>query len=207
MQETWDAGSGPGLGRSPGGEHGNPLQYSRLENPMDRGAWQAPFSPQGCKELDITEVTACTRSLNRPLDCQTWNIINRISWVQSISHVWPFVTPWTAACQASLSITNSLSLLKLMSLSQWCHPNHLIIFHPLLFLPSIFPTLRVFCEESVPHIRWPKDCRFSISPSNEYPGLISFRIDRFDLLAVQGTQESSPTPQIKSINSSVLNFI
>ena len=132
-------------------------------------------------------MTACTHSLNRPLDCQTWNRINCISWVQLISHVWLFVTPWTAACRASLSITNSLSLLKLMSLSQWCHPNHLIIFHPLLFLPSIFPTIRVFCKESVPRIRWPKDCCFSISPYNEYPGLTSFRIDWFDLLAVQGT--------------------
>ena len=95
--------------------------------------------------------------------------------------------PWTVARRASLSIANSQSLLKLMSLSRGCHPNHLILFHPLLLMPSIFPTIRVFCKESVLHIRWPKYCSFSISPSNEYSGLISFRIDWFDLPAVQGT--------------------
>ena len=109
--------------------------------------------------------------------------------VQSLSRVQLFVTLWTAACQASLSITNSQSLLKLMSI-EWVMPsNHLILCHPLLHPPSIFPSIRVFSNESVIGIRWPKywSFSFSISPSNDYSGLISFRIDWFDLLAVQGT--------------------
>ena len=111
--------------------------------------------------------------------------------VQSVSHVWLFATPWTAACQASLSITNSWSLLKLMSIELVIPSNHLILCHPLL-LPSIFPSIRVFSNESVLHIRWPKYWRFSvnISPSNEHSGLISFRMDWLDLLAVQGTLKS-----------------
>ena len=101
------------------------------------------------------------------------------------------VTPWTAACQASLSFTNSRSLLKLMAIESVIPSNHLILCHPLLLLPSIFPSMRVFSKESV-LIRWPKywSFSFSISPSNEYSGLISFRIDWFDLLAVQGTLKS-----------------
>ena len=108
--------------------------------------------------------------------------------VQSFSHVPLFVTPWTAARQASLSITNSWSLLKLMSTESVMPSNHLILCHPLLLLPSIFPSIRVFSNESVLHIRWPKywNFSFSIRPSNEYSGLISFRMDWFDLLAVQG---------------------
>ena len=100
-------------------------------------------------------------------------------------------TPWTAACQASLSFTNSRSLLKLMAIESVIPSNHLILCHPLLLLPSIFPSIRVFSKESV-LIRWPKYWSFSISisPSNEYSGLISFRIDWFDLLAVQGTLKS-----------------
>ena len=103
-----------------------------------------------------------------------------------------FVTPWTAACQASLSITNSQSLLKLMSIESVMLSNHLIFCHPLLLLPSIFPSVRVFPSESVLHIKWPKDWSFSfnISPSNEYSGLISFRMNWLDLLAVQGTLKS-----------------
>ena len=116
-------------------------------------------------------------------------------------------TPWTAACQASLSITNSRSLLKLMSIELLMPSNHIIFCCPLLLLPSIFPRIKVFSSESVLQIRWPKYWSFSISPSNEYSGLISFRIDWLDLLAAQGTQESSPTPQFKSINSSVLSFL
>ena len=109
-----------------------------------------------------------------------------ISSVQSLSHVQLFVTPWTAACQASLSITNSRSLLKLMSIKSVMPSNHLILCHPLLLLPSIPPSIRVFSKESVLRMRWPKywSFSFSISPSNEYSGLVSFRIDRFDLLAV-----------------------
>ena len=112
--------------------------------------------------------------------------------VQSLSHVRLFVTPWTAACQASLSITNSRSLLKLMSFRSVMPSNHLILCYPLLLLPSIFPSIRVFSDESVFHSRWPKywSFSFSISPSNEYPGLISFRKDWLDLLAVQGTLKS-----------------
>ena len=128
--------------------------------------------------------------------------------VQLLSHLQLFVTQWTAACQASLSITNSQSLLKLMSIELVMPSNHLILCHPLLILPSIFPSIRIFSSESVLHIRWPKywSLSFSISPSNEYPGLISFRVDWLDLLAVQETQESFPTPQFKSINSSALRF-
>ena len=112
--------------------------------------------------------------------------------VQSHSHVRLFVTPWTAACQASLSITNSWSSLKLMSIKSVMPSNHLILCHPLLLLPSIFPSIMVFSNESVLHIRWPKywSFSFSISPSNGHPGLISFRMGWLDLLAVQGTLKS-----------------
>ena len=115
-----------------------------------------------------------------------------ISSVQSLSRVQLFATPWTAARQASLSISNSQSLLKLLSIESVMPSNHLILCHPLLLLPSIFPTIRVFFSESVLHIRWPKYWSFSlsISPSSEYSGLISFRIDWFDLLAVQGNLKS-----------------
>ena len=109
--------------------------------------------------------------------------------VQLFSHVRLFVTPWTAAHHASLSITNSWSLLKLMSTESVMPSNHLILCHPLLLLPSIFPSIRVFSNESVLCIRWPKYWSFSfnISPSNEYSRLISFRMDWLDLLAVQAT--------------------
>ena len=112
--------------------------------------------------------------------------------VQSLSHVQLFATPWTAAHQASLSISNSQSLLKLKSIKSVNPFNHLILCRPLLLLPSIFPRIKVFSNESVLHIRWPKFCSFSfsISASNEYLGLISFRIDWLDLLAVQGTLKS-----------------
>ena len=112
--------------------------------------------------------------------------------VQSLSRVWLFATTWATACQASLSVTNSWSLLKLMSIQSVMPSNHLILCYPLLLLPSIFPSIRVFSNESVLCIRWPKywSFSFSISPSNEYSGLISFKIDWFDLLAVQGTFKS-----------------
>ena len=126
-----------------------------------------------------------------------------ISSVQSLSHVHLFANVWTAARQASLSITNSRSLLSLMSVESVMPSNHLIFCHPLLLLPSIFPSIRVFSNESVLCIRWPQywSFSFSISPSNEYSGLISFRMELLDLLAVQGTPEYSPTPQFKSINT------
>ena len=124
--------------------------------------------------------------------------------VQSLSRVRLFATPWNAARQASLSITNSRSLLKLMSIKSVMPSNHLILCHPLLLLPSIFPSIRVFSNESVLHIRWPKywSFSFSISPSKEHPGLISFRMDWLDLLAVQGTLKS--LLQHHSLKSSVL---
>ena len=128
---------------------------------------------------------ACLRE-----SCPSAWLLNFI--VQLISCVRLFVIPLTAACQASLSFANSRSLLKLMSIESVMPSNHLVLCHPLLLLPSIFPSIRVFSNELTLHIRWPKDWSFSfsISPSNEYSRLISFRIDGFDLLAVQGTLKS-----------------
>ena len=118
--------------------------------------------------------------------------LNYFSSAQPLSHVWLFATPWTAAHQASLSITNFWSLLKPMSIESVMPSNHLILCRPLFLPPSIFPSIRIFSSESFLHIRWPKcwSFSFSISPSNEYSGLISFRIDWFDLLTVQGTLKS-----------------
>ena len=110
----------------------------------------------------------------------------QFSSVQLLSHVWLFVTPRTAAHQASLSITNSWNLLKLTTTKSVMLSNHLILCRPCLLPPSIFPSIRVFSSESVLHIRWPKYWSFSISPPIEYSGLVSFRIDWFDILAVQG---------------------
>ena len=114
------------------------------------------------------------------------------------------MTPWTSTHQASLSITNSQSLLRLMSIESVMPFNHLILYHPLLLLPSILPSIRVFSNESALHIRWPKYWSFSfnISPSNEHPGLISFRMDWLDLLAVQGILKSCP--QHHSSKASIL---
>ena len=119
------------------------------------------------------------------LSCLKWLSVQ-------LSHVRLFETPWTAARQVSLSITNSQSPPKLMSIKSVMPSNHLILCRPLLLLPSIFPSIRVFSDESVLRIRWPKYCSFSlnISPSNQHPGLLSFRMDWFDLLAVQGTLKS-----------------
>ena len=139
-----------------------------------------------------------------------WGVSQSFQSVQSLSRVRLFATPWIAAHQASLSITNSQSLLKLMSIESVMPSSHLILCHPLLLLPPIPPSIRVFSNESILRIRWLKYWSFSlsISPSNEHPALISFRMDLLDLLAVQGTtQESSPTPQFKSINSLALSFL
>ena len=127
---------------------------------------------------------------------------------QSLSCVRLFVTSRTAVHQAFLSFTNSQTLLKLMPIESVMPSIYLILCPPLL-LPSLFPCMRVFFKESVLRIRWPKywSFSFSINPSNEYSGLISFRMDWFDLLAVQGTLESSPAPQFKSISSSALSFL
>ena len=129
-----------------------------------------------------------------------------ISSVQSLSRVQLFATPWIAACQASLSITNSQSLPKLTSIKALMPSSHLILCCPLL-LPLIPPSIRVFSNESALRMRWPKywSFSFSISTSSEHPGLISFRMDWLDLLA--DSQESSPTPQFKSINSSALSLL
>ena len=117
--------------------------------------------------------------------------------------------PWTAACQASLSFTISHTLLKFRSIELVMPSNHLFLCHPLLLLPSVFPSISVFSNELALHIRWPKywSFSFSIHPSNKYSRLISFRIDWFDILAVQGTQESSLAPQFESINSSALSLL
>ena len=118
--------------------------------------------------------------------------MQNFSSVQSLSLLRLFATPWTAAHQASLSITNSWSLLKFMSIESVMPSNHLILCRPLLLLPPIFPSIRVFSNESALHIKWPKykSFSFSTSPSNEYSRLISFRMDRLDLLEVQGTLKS-----------------
>ena len=132
----------------------------------------------------------------------------QFSSIQLLSCVRFFATSWTAACQASLSITNSQSLLKLMSIKSVMPSNHLILGHPLLLLPSIFPSIRVFSNESALHIRWTRywSFNFSISPSNEYLGLISFRMNWLDLFAVQGTLKNL-LQYHKSISSSVLSFL
>ena len=126
---------------------------------------------------------------------QRWELLSspsQFSSVQSLSHVWLFATPWTAAHQSSLSITNSQSLLRLMSVESVMPSNYLILCHPLLLLPSVFPSIRIFSNESALRIRWPKYWSFSfnISHCNEHPGLIPFRINWLDLLAVQGTLKS-----------------
>ena len=173
-----DPGSVPRLRRSPEEEHGNPLQYPCLENSMDRGAWWATVHGVAKSDNTFTSLHFIYPSVQ----------FSRSSRIQL------FATSWTAARQAALSITNSWSLLKLMSIESVMPPNHLILCHPLLLLPPIFPSLRVFTNQSVLRIRWPKywSFSFSISPFNEYSGLISFRIGRLDLLVVQGTLKSLP---------------
>ena len=128
--------------------------------------------------------------------------------IQLLSHVLLFVIPWTTARQASLSITNSRSLPKLMSIESVMPSNHLILCNHFSFCP-VFPSIRVFSNESAFPIRWPKYWSFSfkISPSNEHPGLISFRMDWLDPCSPRDSQESSPIPQFKSVNSSALSFL
>ena len=128
---------------------------------------------------------------------------------QLLSHVQLFATSWTAACQVSLPFITSQSLLKLMSAESVMPSNHIILCRPLLLLPSIFPSLKVFSNASTLCIRWLKywSFSFSISPSNEYSGLISFKIDCFDLLAVQGTLKGLLQHQFQSINSLALSLL
>ena len=143
---------------------------------------------------------ATVRTRHRTMDwfktgkgvCKGWILSPRFSSVTSVNCVRLFATPWTATHQASLSITNYRSLLKFMSIELVMPSSHLILCCPLLFLPSTLPSIRVFSSESVLHIRWPKYWTFNyrISPSNEYSGLISFTIDCFDFLVVQGTLKS-----------------
>ena len=150
------------------------------------------------------------RCWNRGNECYVAARIDEFSSIQLLSRVRLFATPLITARQASLSITNSQSPPKPMSIVLVMPSNHLILCRPLLLLPPIPPSIRVFSNESTLRMRWPKYWSFSfrISPSNKHPGLISFRTDWLDLLAVQGTfEESSPTPQCKSINSSGLSFL
>ena len=148
--------------------------------------WLAKIRPGADCGLDHEFLIAKWRKQEKPLD------YSGISSVQSLGRVRLFVIPWTAAYQASMSITNSQSLLKLMPIELVMTSSHLTLCHPLLLLPPIPPTIRVFSNESVFCIWWRKywSFSFSISPSNEYSGLTSFRIDWFDLLAVQGTLKS-----------------
>ena len=150
--------------------------------------------------------------------CASWNLCplhpyscfpHTLLLPQGLCTSWLFATPWTVARQASLSITSSQSLLKLMSIESVMPSNHLILCCPLLLLPSIFTSIRVFSNESSLYIRWSKYWAFNfhISPSNKYSGLISFRIDWFDLLGPRDSQESSPAPQFETINSSVLSLL
>ena len=182
-----------------------PLQYSSLENFMDRRAWWATVHG---------DANSWTRLSSWHFQTHIMCLLSQaFSSVQSLSRVQLFATPWTAACQASLSITNSWSLVKLMFtksvmmfIESVMPTNHLILCRPLLLLPSISPSIRVFSNESVLHIRWPKywSFSFSISPSNEYLGLISFRIDWLDLLAFQGILKS--LLQHHSSKSSILRL-
>ena len=162
-----------------------------ISEPPSRLPWpQKPFI-KTCKE--VVYILGSTKSLSVQVNRQIYTYIHTyVVVVQSLSHVRLFVTPWTAARQSSLSITNSWSLLKLMSIELMMPSNHLILCHLLFLLPSMFPSIRVFSTESALRIRWPKfwSFSFSISPSNEYSGLISFRIDWFDLHTVQGTLQS-----------------
>ena len=146
-----------------------------------------------CGEVTLGFQNSHERYLYKTLCvCMCIYMYIQFSSIQSLSHVWLFVTPWTAARQASLSITKSQSLLKLMSIELVTPSNYLILCRPLLLLPLIFPSIRVFSKESALCIRWPKYWSFSFShqPSNEHSGLISFRMDCLDLLAVQGTLKS-----------------
>ena len=155
------------------------------------------YNQQGCKKSDMSKWLSSTSVQQRTMFKCSWTLPKSyyqfmFSSVQLLSLVWLFATPWTAACQASLSITNSRNLLKLMSIESVMPSNHLILCRPLLLPPPTFPSIRVFSNESVLCIRWPKDwsLSFSISPSNEYSELISFRMDWLDLLAVLGTLKS-----------------
>ena len=185
------------------------LKFSYASIQMS-SSWVSETHSLPIKALNLTQ-KANHRSLLFSWYTLSWNLANwdywffnwSISSVQSLSWVQLFVTPWTAAHQASLSIINSQSLLRLLSIQSVMPSNHLILCHPLLLLSSIFPSTRVFSNESVLHFGWPKYWSFSfnISPANEYSGLISFRIDCFDLLEYKGFSRvfSNTTVQKASI--------
>ena len=157
---------------------------------MDSKLWSLESDVASSSKLELCSLQ---RVLGKPCRLMTTGMGTvHLSSVQSLSRVWLFATPWIAARQASLSITNSRSLPKLMSTELVMPPNPLIFCRPLLLLPSIFPSIRVFSNETALRIRWPKYWRFSfnVSPSNEHPGLISFRMDWLELLVVQGTLKS-----------------
>ena len=166
------------------------VSLSELQELMDREAWCASIHGVAKSRTLLSDRTELKANYPRIVLWGIWiSLLLMLSSVQSLSHVQLFVTPWSVACQAFLSITNSWSLLKLMSIKSVISSNHLIHCCSLLFLPSVIPSIRVFSIESVLRIRWPKywSFSFSVSPSNEYSGLISFSIDWFDLSAAQGT--------------------
>ena len=170
--------------------NGNSLQYSCLGNTMDRGAWQATVHGVTKNGTWVSNRAAAVEEI--PDVAVGIFRYFLFSSVQSLSCVWLFVTPWIAACQASLSNTNSRSSLKLMSIELVMPSSHLILYCPLLLLPPIPPSIRVFSNESTLRMRLPKywSFSFSIIPSKEIPGLISIRMDWLDLLAIQGTLKS-----------------
>ena len=166
-----------------------------LCDPTDCSLSSCPYSPVFLLGASSwTEEPGGLQSIRSQRPRHNWatNLSHQLSSVQLLSHVRLFVTPWTTAHQASLSITNSRSLLKLMPIESVMPPSHLILCHPLLLLLPIPPSIRVFSNESTLRMRWPKYCSFSfnISPSKAHPGLISFRMDWLDLLAVKGILKS-----------------
>ena len=177
------------------------------------------FNRKACtKSFFSTEKFVMIDCSSAPWKPKVWNkeafkgfkgLLAQFSSVQSLSCVQLFATSWIAACQASLSFTVSQSLLKLMCIESVMPSNQLVLCLPHLLLPSIFPSIRVCSNESVLHIKWPKywSFSFSISPSNEHLELISFRMDWLDVLAVHVSQESSPTPQFRSISPFVLSLL
>ena len=202
-QEYWSGlpfpspGALPDPGIKPGSPHCRQVLYhlSHQGSPVKWGSGK---------------LAACSLNLISPcpLPREVWYF--QLSSVQSLSRVWLFATPWTTACQASLSITNSQSLLKLMSTESVMPSNHLILCRPLLLPPSVFPSIRVFSNESLLHIRWPKhwSFSFSISPSSECSGLTEYLgLTLGSPWSPRDSQESSPTPQSKSINTWKLSFL
>ena len=147
----------------------------------------------GAAKVSLSSYNFLVQTIYSPAISPCWYLCSvQFSSVQSLSRVWLFATPWIAARQASLSITSSRSSLKLMSIKLVMPSSHLILWRPLILLPPIPPSIRVFSSESTPCMRWPKywSFNFSINPSNEHPGLISFKMDWLDFLAVQGTLKS-----------------